>query len=154
MSSERADPPYAGLRVLELARVLAGPWIGQALADLAAEVIKVESPEGDERRRWGPPFLENADGSMADAAYFHACNRGKDSLVLDLRDPADRERVHPAAERVQRFFPHLPILAAASRRHVKRGRPAPADEMSRGSRSCPRPAPAKSAAPARPVCLR
>jgi crotonobetainyl-CoA:carnitine CoA-transferase CaiB-like acyl-CoA transferase len=79
--------------VLELARVLAGPWIGQTLADLGAEVIKVESPEGDETRRWGPPFLTNADGSAADAAYFHACNRGKESLVLDFRKPADREQV-------------------------------------------------------------
>ncbi|HET9105562.1 MAG TPA: CoA transferase [Steroidobacteraceae bacterium] len=92
MSTERADPPYAGLRVLELARVLAGPWIGQILADLGAEVIKIESPEGDETRRWGPPFLENADGSAADAAYFHSCNRGKQSLVLDLRQAVDRRR--------------------------------------------------------------
>ena len=91
--SERTDPPYAGLRVLELARVLAGPWIGQILADLGAEVIKVESPEGDETRRWGPPFLTNADGSAADAAYFHACNRGKESLVLDFRAAQERERV-------------------------------------------------------------
>ena len=93
MQSERTEPPYAGLRVLELARVLAGPWIGQTLADLGAEVIKVESPEGDETRRWGPPFLTNADGSAADAAYFHSCNRGKASLVLDLRKPEDRDRV-------------------------------------------------------------
>jgi crotonobetainyl-CoA:carnitine CoA-transferase CaiB-like acyl-CoA transferase len=93
MQSERTDPPYAGLRVLELARVLAGPWMGQTLADLGAEVIKVESPEGDETRRWGPPFLTNADGSAADAAYFHACNRGKESLVLDFRAAEDRERV-------------------------------------------------------------
>ena len=93
MQSERAKPPHAGLRVLELARVLAGPWIGQTLADLGAQVIKVESPAGDETRRWGPPFLTNADGSAADAAYFHSCNRGKKSLVADLREPADRERV-------------------------------------------------------------
>jgi glutaryl-CoA transferase len=93
MPSERTDPPYAGLRVLELARVLAGPWIGQILADLGAQVIKVESPEGDETRRWGPPFLENADGSAADAAYFHACNRGKESLTLDFRRAQDRQRV-------------------------------------------------------------
>ena len=92
MQSERTDPPYAGLRVLELARVLAGPWIGQTLADLGAEVIKVESPDGDETRRWGPPFLTNADGSAADAAYFHSCNRGKESLVLDFREAEDRER--------------------------------------------------------------
>ena len=63
MQSERTEAPYAGLRVLELARVLAGPWIGQTLADLGAQVIKMESPEGDETRRWGPPFLTNADGS-------------------------------------------------------------------------------------------
>lgn len=93
MQSERTEPPYAGLRVLELARVLAGPWIGQSLADLGAQVIKVESPEGDETRRWGPPFLTNADGSTADAAYFHSCNRGKESVVLDFRKPQDRERV-------------------------------------------------------------
>ena len=93
MRSARAEPPYAGLRVLELARVLAGPWIGQTLADLGAQVVKVESPEGDETRRWGPPFLTNADGSAADAAYFHSCNRGKESLVLDFRRQEDRERV-------------------------------------------------------------
>lgn len=93
MQSERTEPPYSGLRVLELARVLAGPWIGQTLADLGAEVIKVESPDGDETRHWGPPFLTNADGSAADAAYFHSCNRGKESLVLDFRKPQDRERV-------------------------------------------------------------
>ena len=92
MASESTEPPYAGLRVLELARVLAGPWIGQTLADLGAQVIKIESPEGDETRRWGPPFLENADGSAADAAYFHACNRGKESLVLDFRSGEDRQR--------------------------------------------------------------
>ncbi|MBB5221122.1 crotonobetainyl-CoA:carnitine CoA-transferase CaiB-like acyl-CoA transferase [Amaricoccus macauensis] len=74
-----------GLRVLELARVLAGPWIGQTLADLGADVVKVESPSGDETRGWGPPFAD--DGA---AAYFHACNRGKRSLTLDFADPDDR----------------------------------------------------------------
>lgn len=76
--------PLEGVRVLELARVLAGPWIGQTLADLGADVVKVESPEGDETRGWGPPFAE--DGA---AAYFHAANRGKRSIVLDFRDPED-----------------------------------------------------------------
>jgi crotonobetainyl-CoA:carnitine CoA-transferase CaiB-like acyl-CoA transferase len=93
MQSDRTEAPYTGLRVLELARVLAGPWIGQTLADLGAQVIKIESPDGDETRRWGPPFLTNADGSAADAAYFHSCNRGKESLVMDFRKAADRERV-------------------------------------------------------------
>jgi crotonobetainyl-CoA:carnitine CoA-transferase CaiB-like acyl-CoA transferase len=78
-----AGPPLAGIRVVELARILAGPWAGQVLADLGAEVIKVESPDGDETRRWGPPFVDNADGTR-DAAYFHAANRGKQSRVIDF----------------------------------------------------------------------
>ena len=81
------ERPLAGLRVLELARVLAGPWIGQTLADLGADVIKVESPGGDETRGWGPPFAD--DGA---AAYFHACNRGKRDVVLDFADPRDLAR--------------------------------------------------------------
>ncbi|MGN6279675.1 MAG: CaiB/BaiF CoA transferase family protein [Sphingomonas sp.] len=76
--------PLAGLKVVELARILAGPWAGQTLADLGAEVIKVESPEGDDTRKWGPPFVENPDGSH-DAAYFHATNRGKRSVAIDFR---------------------------------------------------------------------
>ena len=76
--------PLAGLKVVELARILAGPWIGQTLADLGADVIKIESPDGDDTRRWGPPFVQDADGAMADAAYFHCCNRGKRSVVADL----------------------------------------------------------------------
>jgi crotonobetainyl-CoA:carnitine CoA-transferase CaiB-like acyl-CoA transferase len=75
--------PLAGLKIIELARILAGPWAGQVLADLGAEVIKVESPEGDDTRRWGPPFIDNPDGSR-DAAYFHAANRGKRSVVADF----------------------------------------------------------------------
>ena len=73
----------AGLRVVELARILAGPWAGQTLAALGADVIKVESPEGDDTRRWGPPFIDN--GGEQAAAYFHACNRGKRSITADLR---------------------------------------------------------------------
>jgi crotonobetainyl-CoA:carnitine CoA-transferase CaiB-like acyl-CoA transferase len=76
------EAPLAGLRVVELARILAGPWIGQTLADLGADVIKVESPEGDDTRRWGPPFIEH--GGERTAAYFHACNRGKRSVVADF----------------------------------------------------------------------
>jgi len=76
--------PLNGLRVLELARILAGPWAGQVLADLGADVIKIESPDGDPTRQWGPPFVDYADGGR-DAAYFHACNRGKRSIVADFR---------------------------------------------------------------------
>ncbi|WP_212524714.1 CaiB/BaiF CoA-transferase family protein [Actibacterium sp. MT2.3-13A] len=83
--------PLAGLKVVELARILAGPWIGQVLADLGAEVIKVEAPEGDDTRRWGPPFIER-DGDRS-AAYFYAANRGKSSVVADFRTEEGRQRV-------------------------------------------------------------
>ncbi len=75
--------PLAGLKVVELARILAGPWAGQLLADMGAEVIKVESPDGDDTRRWGPPFIDQAGEESA--AYFHGCNRGKKSVVIDFR---------------------------------------------------------------------
>ena len=77
-----AESPLAGIKVLELARILAGPWCGQALADLGADVIKVESPEGDDTRKWGPPWIER-EGERT-AAYFHACNRGKRSVTADF----------------------------------------------------------------------
>ncbi|MEZ5933265.1 MAG: CaiB/BaiF CoA-transferase family protein [Alphaproteobacteria bacterium] len=89
--------PLEGLRVLELARILAGPWIGQTLADLGAEVIKVESPEGDDTRKWGPPFVER-DGDRS-AAYFHGCNRGKRSVVVDFRTADGRATVRELAAR-------------------------------------------------------
>ncbi len=79
--------PLEGLKVLELARILAGPWVGQVLADLGATVIKVEAPEGDDTRRWGPPFVER-EGDRS-AAYFYGCNRGKMSVTADFRDNDD-----------------------------------------------------------------
>ena len=85
--------PLKGLKVLELARILAGPWAGQTLADLGADVVKVESPEGDDTRRWGPPFVAEADGGDLSAAYFHACNRGKRSIVADFTTPEGRALV-------------------------------------------------------------
>ena len=102
--------PLTGLRVLELARILAGPWIGQTLADLGADVVKVEAPEGDDTRRWGPPFIErgaaDADHSPGgnatptrEAAYFHCCNRGKRSVIADFRDPAGQDFVRALAKR-------------------------------------------------------
>lgn len=84
--------PLEGLKVVELARILAGPWAGQVLADLGAEVVKVESPMGDDTRRWGPPFIENPDGTR-DAAYFHAANRGKSSITVDFATPQGRQRI-------------------------------------------------------------
>ncbi|CAM3183562.1 CaiB/BaiF CoA-transferase family protein [Paracoccus nototheniae] len=91
-----ADGPLSGLKVVELARILAGPWIGQTLADLGAQVIKVEAPEGDDTRRWGPPFITRprADGgSETVAAYFHAANRGKTSVTCDFNDAGDLARL-------------------------------------------------------------
>jgi len=77
--------PLHGVRVLELARILAGPWCGQILADLGAEVIKVERPgTGDDTRLWGPPFITGAKGEAWGAAYFHATNRGKKSVCIDF----------------------------------------------------------------------
>ncbi len=87
-----SNVPLAGVRVLELARILAGPWTGQLLADLGANVIKVESPAGDDTRTWGPPFDE--DGT---AAYFHGCNRGKASVIADFTKAEDVARVQALA---------------------------------------------------------
>jgi crotonobetainyl-CoA:carnitine CoA-transferase CaiB-like acyl-CoA transferase len=84
--------PLAGLKVVELARILAGPWAGQILADLGAEVIKIESPEGDDTRKWGPPFIDN-EGEKT-AAYFHCCNRGKKSVTVDFRTEEGLAAVH------------------------------------------------------------
>lgn len=83
--------PLNGIRVVELARILAGPWAGQTLADLGASVIKIEAPEGDDTRRWGPPFVEA--GQETTAAYFHACNRGKLSVTADFKSADDIKRV-------------------------------------------------------------
>ncbi len=88
--------PLAGLKVLELARVLAGPWAGQILADLGADVVKVESPDGDGTRKWGPPWIERDNGDR-EAAYYHAANRGKRSVVADFKDADDLARVKDLA---------------------------------------------------------
>lgn len=85
--------PLAGLKVVELARILAGPWMGQVLADLGADVIKIESPAGDDTRQWGPPFVERGSGDGRDAAYFHSCNRGKRSVTADLGKSRDLDMV-------------------------------------------------------------
>lgn len=90
--------PLEGLKVLELARILAGPWVGQLLADLGADVVKVERPgAGDDTRGWGPPFIEGADGGDLSAAYFHSCNRGKRSIAADFETPEGQELVRKLA---------------------------------------------------------
>ena len=87
------DKPLAGLKVVELARILAGPWAGQLLADLGAEVVKIERPgSGDDTRHWGPPFAP--DGA---SAYFHSCNRGKSSMAIDLETSQGQAQVRGLA---------------------------------------------------------
>ena len=92
------EPPLNGIRVVELARILAGPWAGQLLADLGADVIKVESPDGgDDTRKWGPPFVTGRDGENLSAAYYHSCNRGKRSIAIDYSKPEGAETVRKLA---------------------------------------------------------
>jgi len=91
--------PLSGVRVLDLSRVLAGPWATQTLADLGAEVIKIERPGvGDDTRQWGPPFTTRADGSKGDAAYFLCANRGKKSVELDIASPEGAAAVRELAQ--------------------------------------------------------
>ncbi len=90
--------PLQGVRVLDLSRVLAGPWATQTLADLGAEVIKIERPGvGDDTRAWGPPFTTRADGTRGDAAYFLCANRGKKSVALDIATPEGADAVRRLA---------------------------------------------------------
>jgi hypothetical protein len=91
--------PLSGLRVLDLSRVLAGPWATQILADFGAEVIKIEKPgEGDDTRGWGPPFITNADGTKGDAAYFLSANRGKWSVAIDMATPEGQQLIRDLAK--------------------------------------------------------
>ncbi|HZC57798.1 MAG TPA: CaiB/BaiF CoA-transferase family protein [Xanthobacteraceae bacterium] len=94
--TSKANPkagPLSGVRVVELARILAGPWAGQLLADLGADVIKVErAGAGDDTRAWGPPFVPAADGGHLSSAYFHSANRGKRSIEVDFNG-ADGQRI-------------------------------------------------------------
>ncbi|MEH6664415.1 MAG: CaiB/BaiF CoA-transferase family protein [Brevundimonas sp.] len=90
--------PLAGVRVLDLSRVLAGPWATQLLADLGAEVIKIERPgAGDDTRHWGPPFTTRTDGAPGDAAYFLCANRGKQSVALDIASPGGADLIRRMA---------------------------------------------------------
>ena len=99
--SESTAPPLAGFRVLDLSRVLAGPWASQMLADFGAEVIKVEHPQlGDDTRKFGPPWIRTEAGAETeDAAYFASANRGKRSLTLDLKHEQGRRIALTLADR-------------------------------------------------------
>ena len=87
--SATAPGALAGIKVLDLSRVLAGPWCTQQLADLGADVVKVERPgSGDDTRHWGPPFLHDAAGQpTTEASYYSACNRNKRSITVDMAHP-------------------------------------------------------------------
>ncbi len=95
MTNREKPMALEGLKVLDLSRILAGPYAAQIFADLGADVVKVENPDGgDDTRKWGPPFMTNNDGSRDDAAYFSACNRNKRSVTIDFsnKDGADLVR--------------------------------------------------------------
>ena len=98
-NSTPSSPPLAGIRILDLSRVLAGPWCSQLLADLGAEVIKIERPgSGDETRAWGPPYLKDAEGrDTTEAAYYLAINRNKESVTVDLAHPEGQKIVRDLA---------------------------------------------------------
>lgn len=83
-------PPLSGIKVIEISRVLAGPFAAQTLADLGAEVIKIESPNGDDTRGWGPPFYEYEASNMRDAAYYYSCNHSKQVRFYDFNDEAQK----------------------------------------------------------------
>jgi crotonobetainyl-CoA:carnitine CoA-transferase CaiB-like acyl-CoA transferase len=84
-----SQSPLSHIRVLDLSRIMAGPWASQIFADLGADVIKIERQgRGDDTRSWGPPFLKDRDGNdTTDAGYFLAVNRGKRSITLDIATP-------------------------------------------------------------------
>lgn len=101
MSGAAKSGPLSHLRVLDLSRVLAGPWAGQLLADLGAEVIKVERPgAGDDTRGWGPPFLKDEAGNpTSEAAYYLSANRGKKSVTIDMGNPDGQALIRDLAAR-------------------------------------------------------
>jgi crotonobetainyl-CoA:carnitine CoA-transferase CaiB-like acyl-CoA transferase len=110
MTNHETPMALAGLKVLDLSRILAGPYAAQMFADLGADVVKVENPDGgDDTRKWGPPFTQNADGSRDDAAYFSACNRNKRSVTIDFSTDGGADLVRKLARKadmiVENFKP-------------------------------------------------
>ena len=121
-----AVPPLAGIRVLDAARVLAGPFCGQTLADLGAEVVKLERPgTGDDTRAWGPPFR----GPLS--AYFLSCNRSKRSVTLDIQHPDGSELFHQLLAKSDVLIGAGFFLGGALLGHGVRGRRHPAPRLVR-----------------------
>ena len=106
----------SGLRVLDLSRVLAGPWAGQMLADLGADVVKVERPgAGDDTRAWGPPYLRDADGrDTSEAAYFLTANRNKRSITIDFTQPAGQQQVRELVQRADVLIENFKVGGLAA----------------------------------------
>jgi crotonobetainyl-CoA:carnitine CoA-transferase CaiB-like acyl-CoA transferase len=106
----------SGLRVLDLSRVLAGPWAGQMLADLGADVVKVERPgAGDDTRAWGPPYLRDADGrDTSEAAYFLSANRNKRSITIDFTQPEGQQRVRELVQRADVLIENFKVGGLAA----------------------------------------
>jgi crotonobetainyl-CoA:carnitine CoA-transferase CaiB-like acyl-CoA transferase len=103
--------PLAGYRVLDMSRILAGPWASQLLADLGADVIKIERPKsGDDTRSWGPPYLKNREGNdTEDAAYYFCANRGKKSVTVDITCPEGQEIVRQLASQSDVFIENYKV---------------------------------------------
>lgn len=100
----------SGIRILDLSRVLAGPWCTQTLADLGADVIKIERPgTGDDTRTWGPPFLKDADGADTEAAYYLGTNRNKRSVTCDIAQPAGQTLVRELAAHCDVFVENFKV---------------------------------------------
>ncbi|MEZ5920314.1 MAG: CaiB/BaiF CoA-transferase family protein [Parvularculaceae bacterium] len=110
MNTDSSKSALEGVRVLDLSRVLAGPWASQLLGDLGAEVIKVEKPgAGDDTRRWGPPFLEDGPDQPSDAAYFLAANRNKKSVAIDISAKEGADLVRKIAEKSDIFIENFKV---------------------------------------------
>jgi len=103
--------PLSDIRVLDLSRILAGPWASQMLADLGAEVIKIERPgSGDDTRGWGPPYMPDQTGNAtSEAAYFHAANRGKQSVCIDMSQPAGQQLIQQLAAHCDVFIENFKV---------------------------------------------
>lgn len=105
-----AAAPLAGLRVVDLSRVLAGPWATQLLADLGADVIKVERPgAGDDTRAWGPPFMAGEDGAAGLSGYFASANRGKRSITIDMAVPAGQDLIRELSDQADIFVENFKV---------------------------------------------
>jgi crotonobetainyl-CoA:carnitine CoA-transferase CaiB-like acyl-CoA transferase len=108
-------PPLHGLKVLDLSRILAGPWATQCLADFGADVLKIEKPgEGDDTRKWGPPYVRAPDGcNTAESAYYVSCNRGKRSVAIDIATPDGQQLVRELAQHADILVENFKVGALA-----------------------------------------